>query len=58
MESTGEWHREFSQMNYVLDGIAKTDTEPIIGKQGRRNPSRGGRRENNRGDDIGDSTDC
>lgn len=45
-------------MNYVLDGKTKTDTEPKIRKQGGRNPSRGGQRENNRGDDIGDSTDC
>lgn len=55
MESAGEWHREFSKMNYVLDGKAKTDTEPIIRKQGRKNPSRRGQGENNRGDDIGDS---
>lgn len=58
MESTGEWHREFSKMNYVLDGRAKTATELIIRKQGRRNLSRRGHRENNRRDDIRDSTDC
>lgn len=29
-------------MNYVLEGKAKTDTEPIIRKQGRSNPRRGG----------------
>lgn len=53
MESTGEWRREFSKMNYV-----KTATELIIRKQGRRNHSRRGQRENNRRDDIRDSTDC
>lgn len=58
MESTGEWHREFSKINYMLDGRAKTATELIIRRQGRRNLSRRGQRENNRRDDIRDSTDC
>lgn len=58
MESTGEKHREFSKMNYVLDGRAKTATETIIRKQGRRNLSRRGQRQNSRRDDIRDSTDC
>lgn len=58
MESAGKWHREFSKMNYVLDGRAKTDTELIIRKRGRRNLSRRGQRENSRRDDIRDSSAC